>query len=104
MKIIPATLLLAFVLAPLTAQAQSFNCRYASRPDEVLICQSSELSQLDSRMSGMYFRLRNQLGGNARYRLEADQKNWLAGRMSCGRDYGCIASSYHRRISQLSNY
>jgi hypothetical protein len=29
--------LLAFTFVPLTAQAQSFNCKTADRPDEVLI-------------------------------------------------------------------
>jgi uncharacterized protein len=95
--------LLAFTLAPLTAQAQSFNCKTADRPDEVLICQDSRLSALDERMSSMYFGLRNSLGGSAHLRLEADQVDWLRARMGCGRDYRCISSAYDRRIGQLDN-
>jgi uncharacterized protein len=34
---------------------QSFNCQTADRPDEVLICQSAELSALDERMSSLYY-------------------------------------------------
>jgi uncharacterized protein len=91
---------------PATARAQdcSFNCRTADKPDEVLICQSPELCQLDIQMSGMYFRLRNSLPGPARGRLMSDQARWLSQRFGCGRDYGCVRSLYERRIVELRYY
>jgi uncharacterized protein len=99
---------MACVLVPLTlsagAQAQSFNCNTADRPDEVLICQNPRLSALDERLSSLYFRLRNTLAGGERARLEADQAAWLRDRYSCGRDYGCIRGLYESRIAQLSRY
>ncbi len=64
---------LALTLVPLTAHAQSFNCRYATKPDEVLICQSPVLGRLDERMSSLYFALRNRLSGGERRALEAEQ-------------------------------
>jgi uncharacterized protein len=97
-------LVLTLMLASGTAQAQSFNCRYARSADEVLICQDGTLSALDERMSGIYARLRNSLNGGARASLEADQSAWLRGRMSCGRDAECIADSYRQRIRELRNY
>jgi hypothetical protein len=50
-----------FFATPLAAQ--SFNCRDAQKPDEVLICQNPQLAALDERMASMYFRLRNSLAG-----------------------------------------
>jgi uncharacterized protein len=93
---------LALVCVPFTAAAQSFNCRDAHRPDEVLICQSPVLARLDERMSSLYFTLRNSLVGARRRALEADQVRWLQSRFACGRDYYCIESAYQRRIRQLS--
>src|SRR5580704_16568104 len=81
--------------------AQSFNCRTAEKPDEVLICQRPDLAALDERMSSLFFRLRNSLGGSARARLIADQRDWLASRVACGRDHGCIRDAYLERIRAL---
>jgi uncharacterized protein len=91
-----------FFATPLAAQ--SFNCRDAEKPDEVLICQNPQLAALDERMASMYFRLRNNLAGEARAKLEADQTTWLRERYGCGRDAGCIRGLYERRIAQLANY
>jgi uncharacterized protein len=97
-------LLAILALSPVTAQAQSFNCRAAFQPDEVLICQSPRLAALDERMSSLYFRLRNRLYGGARRALESEQAAWLRSRIGCGRDYGCIERHYRRRIAQLIDY
>jgi uncharacterized protein len=88
-------------LMPFSAHAASFNCNTADRPDDVLICQSRELSDLDERMSSLYFTLRNRLGGGERRELEADQSSWLRGRKACGRDFRCIERAYTRRIQQI---
>lgn len=96
--------LVFLTLLPLNAQAQSFNCRAAYQPDEVLICQSPRLAALDETMSSLYFRLRNNLYGGARRALEAEQAVWLRSRSRCGRDFSCVENHYRRRIAQLSNY
>ncbi len=101
--------ILAFVITlimmtPFAAQGQSFNCRTADRPDEVLICQSNRLSALDEQMSALYFTLRNQLSGSARRALEISQQRWLQLRIDCGRDFGCLEAAYERRIAFLRNY
>jgi len=96
--------LFAFVLLPLAAQAQSFNCRYARTPDEVAICRSDRLSRLDEVMARLYFRLRNSLGGSERAALETEQAEWLQSRRECGADGACIADAYRRRIRELRAY
>jgi uncharacterized protein len=104
MKIAGMFGLVILALTPFAAQAQSFNCRYARSADEVLICQNARLGALDERLSGIYARLRNSLYGSARRGLEAEQASWLRSRRRCGRDAGCIASSYMQRIRELQAY
>jgi uncharacterized protein len=87
-----------------SAHAQSFNCRYARTPDEVTICESPRLSVLDERMSSRFFRLRDQLYGPDRARLEFQQSRWLDARHRCGSDPGCIAATYRARIAELSGW
>ncbi len=102
-----SVLLLGLALAaalPAGARAQSFNCRYAKSPDEVLICQDRRLAALDERMSSIFFRVRNRLFGQRRADLEADQAAWLRERMACGRDRACIEDAYLRRIQELLAY
>jgi uncharacterized protein YecT (DUF1311 family) len=81
---------------PAEAQTQggaSFNCNNAQRSDEILICQSDELSALDRELSSIYFRLRNSLSGAARDQLENGQARWLRSRMQCGRDADCVENA-----------
>ena len=101
MNLCRAACVLALVCTPLAAEGQSFNCRDAHLPDEVLICQSPVLARLDERMASIYFTLRNSLSGARRRALEADQARWLRSRTACGRDYYCIEAAYERRIRQL---
>jgi uncharacterized protein len=103
MPLFAAYLLAVLVAAamPMAAQAASFNCNIADKPDEVLICQSPELSALDDRMSSLYFHVRNRLAGSGRRLIESDQSAWLQRRFGCGRDYGCIRRLYIERISEL---
>jgi uncharacterized protein len=105
-KAVVAMLCIAGIMLPHAASAQgpSFNCIAASSPDEVLICQNSQLSALDRRMSGMYFRLRNNLFDARRGELEASQARWMRERVGCGRDFGCVLDAYQKRIAELADY
>lgn len=87
-----------------SAQAQSFNCRYAKSPDEVAICQSDRLSRLDQILARLYFSVRNRLYGGERAALEREQARWLRSRRDCGADIPCIAESYESRIQELREY
>src|SRR3954471_21108343 len=99
-----ASALVLALMLPFAAQAQSFNCRTAEAPDEILICQNPRLRALDEQMASLYFRLRNRLYGGERAELEASQRRWLRSRMGCGRDYSCIQGHYVQRINELRNY
>jgi uncharacterized protein len=101
LRALPIFPLLLFVgLTP--AQAQSFNCRYAKTADEVLICQDARLAALDERLATVYARLRQQLFGAQRKRLEQSQALWLKQRRDCGRDVACITQLYEERVQALT--
>ncbi len=89
-------------LTSIAAQAQSFDCRTNTKPDEVAICQSSRLSELDQRMSNLYFNRLSNLAGLERRSLVASQVQWLQSRNICRQDIRCIQELYERRISELS--
>jgi hypothetical protein len=92
-KTMRTVVLILFGLLPATAEAQSFNCRYARQPDEVTICGDRRLSQLDERLSGRFYRLRNRLG------------SWIASnaRKQCGsvavQDAGAMPIASRRHTS-----
>jgi uncharacterized protein/predicted aspartyl protease len=82
--------------------AQSFNCRYAKTPAEVLICQDGQLAALDERMAGIYSKIHGELPDAQRLLIEGEQRNWLHSRMECGRDRDCIERVYQGRIQELT--
>jgi uncharacterized protein len=106
----------AVMLTTLTpAHAQSFNCRTADRPDEVLICQNKWLSALDEEMTRLYsLWLKTSEGSHLPGELReiradlreirAWQQSWLQSRIRCGRDYYCIEARYLQRIEELRHY
>lgn len=96
--------ILALCVSIESPAAQSFNCNYAKAVDEVTICRSQMLSQLDEQMSTMYFEIRNSLFGIQRLQLQNGQAAWLSGRRLCGGDPGCIEQAYRQRIRELSSY
>jgi uncharacterized protein len=84
--------------------AQSFNCQYAKTPDEVVICQTPKLAEMDIKMSKLYFGYRGLISGPARRQMENDQRAWLQHRMSCGNNIGCIALAYRDRVAYLHQH
>jgi uncharacterized protein YecT (DUF1311 family) len=79
----------------------SFNCQHAKAPDEVAICQTPKLSEMDTKMANLYSGYRNLTSGPARHQLEVNQAVWLQHRRSCGRNLGCIAKAYKDRVDYL---
>jgi uncharacterized protein YecT (DUF1311 family) len=79
----------------------SFNCQHAKAPDEVAICQTPKLSEMDTKMANLYSGYRNLTSGPARHQLEVNQAAWLQHRLSCGRNLGCIAKAYKDRVDYL---
>lgn len=56
---------------------------------------------MDAKMAKLYFGYRSLTYGPARRQLALDQATWIQRRLSCGRNFGCIAKSYKDRIDYL---
>lgn len=101
---ISALLLACLVgLAPQKAHAASFDCAKARSTDELAICQTPELSALDSEMGALWFAYRQMPLGtmgvlNAR---REDAQAFLQARKACGSDVGCLRGAYRTRIANL---
>src|SRR5262245_16265490 len=102
MRLILASLFAIVVLGCGDAGAASFDCRKASKPDEITVCDSRELSQLDVQMATLYDTVLKLVGMGTRGALRDQQQGWLRSRSDCGDDRGCIAALYHARIRALN--
>jgi uncharacterized protein len=83
------------------ALAASFDCRRATQPDEIAICDSRELSQLDVKMATLFQTVTRLVGMGVRGAIQDQQRVWLADRMACGADTACIRNLYQARIRTL---
>jgi uncharacterized protein len=95
-------LLLAVVMAPGLAAAQSFNCNRARYPDEKRICAEPVLSRLDEQLAAAYGAAIRRLGPSRARQLDNEEDAWVVERRRCGADYGCIERNYLERIAELS--
>jgi uncharacterized protein len=91
----------AITLGCTSAHAASFPCIKASNPDEVTICDSWELSQLDVRMATLYDTVVKLVGMGVRGDMQDQQRAWLRTRADCGHDRACIRKLYESRIRAL---
>lgn len=94
-----ATVAIAFGCT--NAHAASFDCRQASNPDEITICDSRELSQLDVKMATLYDTVVKLVGMGVRGDMQDQQRAWLRTRADCGHDGACIRKLYDARIRAL---
>ena len=88
------------------ARAASFDCRRARTPDEIAICQTPQLSDLDSIMAMFYHGLRRYTRryGNAmglQGQLKDDARAFLNRRAACGANVPCLTEAYKERIQEL---
>lgn len=94
-----ATLATAMALLTLPTLAASLDCAAARTRVERLICDTSELSQLDSELAMAY---RAVLAEPARATLaRRAQEHWLKERDAC-QDIACVEAAYRRRIGVLA--
>ena len=84
------------------AQAASFDCAKAGKPDVVAICATAELSALDSEMDGLWFAFSKvpMLMGSNGARMD-DAHDFLNKRTACAGDVSCLRQTYHARIEVL---
>ncbi len=99
-----AAIAAAMLLAPSPSTAASFNCRLASLPVEVLICNDVRLGALDEAMARRYYMLVNTAPPDAVLQIRAEQKAWIRGRNLCGYDGQCVANAYRHRLHQLREW
>lgn len=84
------------------ADAASFDCAKASKPDEIAICKSQKLSDLDVKMATLYgVRTEIPMMMGARGAAQDEQKAFLTKRAACGGDVSCIEDAYAARIAEL---
>jgi uncharacterized protein len=83
------------------AHAASFDCRKAANPDEIAICDSRELSELDVKMATLYDTIVKLVGMGVRGAMQDQQRAWLQERAGCGADRACIRRLYDTRIRAL---
>jgi len=84
--------------------SQSFDCKHAKFPDEVVICRDPGLSRLDSELARIFLNYRSLLKGSELRTLMKAQSDWLASRIKCRGDPECIRAKYEQRISYLSSH
>lgn len=81
--------------------AASFDCGAARAADEIAICHSQALSDLDVRMATTYGILIRLVAMGQRGILQDGQRAFLASRAACGADTACIAAAYRDRLAML---
>ena len=103
---------LALLLAAPGAEAASFDCKKATRPEEKLVCSDPELSRLDEALAKAYLAGRQKLGVAAGESVQVAQRSWLGwwpracstGRkgVKLGRDaVACARREYEERLKAV---
>jgi uncharacterized protein len=101
MRRLPLAVIAIVALGCSSAHAASFDCSKASAPDEVAICDSRELSQLDVKMATLYDTVVKLVGMGVRGDMQDRQRSWLRTRADCRHDRACIRKLYDSRIRAL---
>lgn len=89
-----------FLASP--AAAASFDCSHARAADEVTVCHTPALSNMDSEMGGLWYaysKVPMLMGGNGNRGDEA--RAFLERRRACGRNVACLTGAYRARIAEL---
>lgn len=96
----------AFALVSISCSyslAASFNCNRASTCTENVICETPQLSRLDSRMDRLYDELQDVASKKGARKLLNSQRVWLDNRDSCGCNANCLVSMYESRIELFND-
>ena len=85
------------------AETASYNCNSESlHPDEQVICNSEELSRLDSTLSELYSIALKRMLKRQKSELIETQRKWLSDRkILCDTNNDCIKQHYLKRIEQF---
>jgi uncharacterized protein len=86
-----------------SGEAASFDCAKAAKPDEIAICKSQILSDLDTQMATLYgVRMQIPMLMGAKGAAQDEQRAFLAQRSACGGNIACIQQAYLSRIAVLN--
>ena len=86
-----------------SAKAASFDCTKAKTADEVAICKTQILSDLDTQMAALYgVRMQIPMLMGAKGAAQDEQRTFLAERGACGGNVACIQQAYLNRIAVLN--
>lgn len=85
--------------------AASFDCKQASQEIEKTICQDPSLSELDEKITTLYFKLHSGLKPAKKKALKDEQHTWLRSRTAdCAAiDTQCLSKLYQTRYFELRN-
>jgi uncharacterized caspase-like protein len=81
----------------------SYDCSKARRRDEIMICDSPQLSALDRVLAQAYRSARSRSSNADKGTLRAEQAGWLKDRGRCSSER-CIDAIYRDRIRQLKDW
>jgi len=79
------------------------NCTGTGTPDEVVICGSARLADLDWQLHNVYQALLKQLDPVRQKTLVNEENAWVKLRGGCKSDESCLTALYTSRISQLKS-
>jgi uncharacterized protein len=86
---------------PAIAAQPAFNCDYATKNTELLLCTNESLAMLDQINSRIWYEVKAVLPIGALPRYNAEGRAWIKDRNSCGWDVGCVEGTYYRHIYQM---
>ena len=84
-----------------TRPSPGVNC--TGTPDEVEICRSATLIDLDWQLYGVYQALLKRLDQNRQTKLAQEESAWVKQRGECKKDVSCLSAAYKSRIVQLQS-
>lgn len=102
MRLLSLAFLAVLTISTVDARAASFDCRKAHSPDEIAVCESRELSELDAVMGAYWYTYRQlpfMMGMSGMRRDEAGE--FLQKRATCGPRVPCLRDLYRARIKAL---
>jgi uncharacterized protein len=87
------------------AQGPSYACEKVEAGSiEAMICEDTELSALDRKLSGVYAAASRKAANEYPPQLKAEQRGWIKGRNDCWKSDDqreCVRDAYQRRIAEL---
>jgi uncharacterized protein YecT (DUF1311 family) len=88
---------------PHAVPSPGVNCTGTGTPDEIEICRSAPLKELDWQLFYLYRDLLNRLDKSQQTKLAHEESAWVKQRGECKSDENCITAQYKLRISQLQS-